>query len=248
VDGVAPGTPLAILLPLAVLAGLVSFASPCVLPLVPGYLAYVGGFTDGRTPSERTGTNRGRLMLGVSLFVLGFSVIFVLAGAAFGAVGFWFIQYGDLLTRILGGVVVLMGLVFVGSFSFMQRNAKLRWAPATGLAGAPLLGAVFAVGWTPCTGPTLSAITALSVNGASPWLGALLAFVYSLGLGIPFVLIALGLSWATGTVSFLKRHVRAINLAGGVLLILIGALMVSGLWTNWMYQLQAVIPGFVTPV
>jgi cytochrome c-type biogenesis protein len=130
----------------------------------------------------------------------------------------------------------------------MQRNAKLRWAPATGLAGAPLLGAVFAVGWTPCTGPTLSAITALSVNGASPWLGALLAFVYSLGLGIPFVLIALGLSWATGTVSFLKRHIRAINLAGGVLLILIGALMVSGLWTNWMYQLQAVIPGFVTPV
>jgi cytochrome c-type biogenesis protein len=236
-------------IPIAVLAGLVSFASPCILPLVPGYLAYIGGFTDGRSTARR-GDRRGtsRLLVGVGLFVLGFTVVFVLTGVVFGFAGFWLNQYRDLVTRIAGVVVILLGLVFVGQFRFAQRSVKASWRPRMGLAGAPLLGAVFAVGWTPCTGPTLTAINSLSLTTGSPWQGGLLALFYALGLGIPFLLIALGLNWVTGAVSFLKRHVRVINLLGGVLLIFIGTLMVTGVWNVWILDLQGVIGSFVTPI
>ncbi len=236
-------------IPVAVLAGLVSFASPCILPLVPGYLAYIGGFSDGRAvASTRDRRGRNRLLAGVGLFILGFTVIFVLTGFIFGAAGFWLNQYRELITRIAGVVVILLGLVFVGQFGAMQRTIKTSWRPKMGLAGAPLLGAVFAVGWTPCTGPTLTAINSLSLSSGSPWQGGLLALFYSLGLGIPFLLIALGFNWATGTVLFLKRHVRAINLFGGVVLIVIGVLMVSGIWSIWLLDLQGVIGSFVPAI
>jgi cytochrome c-type biogenesis protein len=236
-------------IPVAILAGLVSFASPCILPLVPGYLAYIGGFTDGRS-SARRGDRRGRnrLLAGVGLFVLGFALVFVLTGVVFGFAGFWLNQYRDLITRIAGVVVMAMGLVFVGAFGFAQRTVKARWRPRMGLAGAPLLGAVFAVGWTPCTGPTLTAINSLSLSTGSPWQGGLLALFYALGLGIPFLLIALGFGWATGAVKFLKRHIRAINLLGGLLLIVIGLLMVSGVWNAWLLDLQGVIGGYVPAI
>lgn len=236
-------------IPVAILAGLVSFASPCILPLVPGYLAYIGGFTDGRTRASR-GDRQGRrrLLAGVALFILGFTVVFVLTGVVFGFAGFWLNQYRDLITRLAGVVVILMGLVFIGQIRFAQRSVKSTWRPRMGLAGAPVLGAVFAVGWTPCTGPTLTAINSLSLSAGSPGQGALLAVFYALGLGIPFLLIALGLSWATGAVAFLKRHIRAINLLGGALLIVIGVLMVSGVWNNWLLGLQGVIGGFVTAI
>ncbi len=236
-------------IPVAILAGLVSFASPCILPLVPGYLAYIGGFTDGRSsafPGERRGSYR--LLAGVALFILGFALVFVLTGVVFGVAGFWLNQYRDLITRIAGVIVILMGLVFVGLFTFAQRTAKTAWRPRMGLAGAPVLGAVFAVGWTPCTGPTLTAINSLSLTTGSPWQGGLLALFYALGLGIPFLLIALGLGWATGAVKFLKRHIRAINIVGGVFLIVIGVLMVSGVWNTWMLSLQGVIRGFVPAI
>jgi cytochrome c-type biogenesis protein len=246
VDGVGEAVlqgQLLVAIPLALLAGLVSFASPCVLPLVPGYLAYIGGFTSAR---ERIG--RGRLVLGVALFVLGFSVVFVLLGLFAGSLGTFLLRYGDIVTRIAGVVVLLMGLVFVGQFSFLQRAIKPSWQPATGLAGAPMLGLVFAIGWTPCYGPALVAISALSLNSGSAGRGALLGAFYCLGLGIPFLLVALGLSWMTGAVSFLKRHIRAINVAGGLLLMGIGLLMVTGLWSVWLYSLQAVIGSYVTPI
>ncbi len=233
---------LLIAIPLAIAAGLVSFASPCVLPLVPGYLAYVGGFTSAQ---DRT---RGRLLLGVALFILGFSVVFVLLGLFAGALGGFLLRYGDIVTRVAGVVVFLLGFVFLGRFSFLQRTIKPRWQPATGLAGAPLLGLVFAIGWTPCYGPALAAIGALSLDSGSAGRGALLGAFYCLGLGIPFLLLALGLSWMTGAVSFLKRHIRAINVAGGVLLMVIGLLMVTGLWGAWLTDLQAVIGGYVTPI
>jgi Cytochrome c biogenesis protein len=238
--------PLLLTVPIAVLAGLISFASPCILPLVPGYLAYVGGFTDGRSAAAR-GDRGGqrRLVLGVALFVLGFAAVFVLTGFIFGAVGFWLIQWRDLITRIAGVVLIVLGLVFVGQFTFLQRTFKPRWRPITGLAGAPLLGIIFAIGWSPCTGPTLAAITTLSLSGGSAWQGAVLALFYALGLGVPFVLIALGLGWASGAVAFLRRHIRAINVVGGALLVVIGLLMVSGVWNAWMIQLQGVLP-FVT--
>ena len=234
-------------LPIALLAGLVSFASPCVLPLVPGYLGYIGGFASAPDATGRA-RGRGRLLLGVALFVLGFSLVFVAYGAAFGAVGAWLTTWQDLITRILGAVVIVMGFVFVGQVSFMQRTIKPSFRPATGLAGAPLLGIVFAIGWTPCLGPVLTAITGLSLNSGSTGRGALLGLFYCVGLGIPFVLVALGLSWMTGTIAFLKRHIRAINIAGGVLLMIIGILMVSGIWGKLMSQLGMVIQGFVTPL
>jgi cytochrome c-type biogenesis protein len=252
VDGIASlvsSGQLLIAVPIALLAGLVSFASPCILPLVPGYLAYIGGFTDGRTsaaPGDKRGRNR--LVLGVALFVLGFAVVFVITGFVFGSLGFWLVQWRDLITRIAGVIVILLGLVFVGQFTFMQRTFKPQWRPIAGLAGAPLLGVIFAIGWSPCTGPALAAISTLSLNGGSAWQGALLALFYALGLGIPFLLIALGLGWASGAVAFLRRHVRAVNIVGGVLLVLIGILMVSGLWNIWTLQLQGVLPDFGTAI
>ncbi len=234
---------LLIAVPIAVLAGLVSFASPCVLPLVPGYLAYVGGMAGHGGEHKRR-----RLVAGVGLFVLGFSVVFVSYGAAFGAAGYWLVRWQDPITRVLGIVVIIMGLAFIGAFSIFQRTVKPRFAPATGLAGAPLLGLVFGVGWTPCLGPTLTAISLLSLGTGSPWRGALLGLFYCLGLGIPFLLVALGFNWMASAVAWLKRHIRAINRIGGSLLILIGALMVSGVWTMWIYSMQAVIGGFVLPI
>jgi cytochrome c-type biogenesis protein len=251
-------------IPIALLAGLISFASPCVLPLVPGYLAYVGGMSTAAKPGARTGSGTGgssssarparlqpgkpRLLLGVAGFIAGFTLVFVLTGAFVGTVGAFFVQWQDLITRILGAVVIVMGFVFVGQVSFMQRTIKPSFRPATGLAGAPLLGIVFAIGWTPCLGPVLTAITGLSLNSGSTGRGALLGLFYCIGLGIPFVLVALGLSWMTGTIAFLKRHIRAINIAGGVLLMIIGILMVSGIWGKLMSQLGMVIQGFVTPL
>lgn len=235
--------PMLLAVPLAVLAGAVSFASPCVLPLVPGYLAYVGGAAGEQTGAGRPA--RFRLVTGVALFVLGFAVVFVVFGVAFGAAGFWLIQWRDLLTRLAGLVVIVMGLVFLGRLPAFQRTLRTSWRPGVGVAGAPLLGAVFAIGWTPCIGPTLAAILGLSLDGGSPWRGGALGLAYALGLGIPFLLVALGLGWASRSLRFLRRHIRAINVGGGALLVLMGVLMVTGLWSRWMLELGAVISGFV---
>jgi len=230
---------LLVAIPLALLAGLVSFASPCVLPLVPGYLGYVSGFATG----ERTG--RGRLVLGVLLFIAGFAVVFVTFGVLFGTAGLLLRPWLDLITRFAGAVIIVMGLVFIGMFVRVQRTVKPGWKVTTGLVGAPLLGIVFALGWTPCLGPTLVAVNAIVLDQGDPWRGGLLAAVYAIGLGVPFLLIALGLGWATSSVRWIKRHIRAINILGGSLLILIGVAMVSGLWQAMMSQLTAVIDGFV---
>ena len=146
-------------LPIALVAGLVSFASPCVLPLVPGYLAYVGGISDPGAKRDRS-----RVLTGVALFILGFAIVFIAYGAAFGALGYWLVRWQDVVVRVLGALVIVMGLVFIGQFSFLQRTIKPAWRPATGLIGAPLLGIVFGLGWTPCIGPTLADISALIVG------------------------------------------------------------------------------------
>ncbi len=234
---------LALVLPLALAAGLIAFLSPCVLPLVPGYLAYVGGFA---ATQERKG--RGRLLLGVSLFVLGFSVVFIALNIVFSLAGLLLIPWLGLITRIAGVVLIVMGLVFIGQFSFLQRSFKPEWRVATGLGGAPLLGIVFGLGWTPCISPTLAAAVTLSSGSGSVWRGALIGVFYCLGLGIPFLLVALGLNWVGGSLRWVKRHIRAINIVGGALLILIGLIMITGLWQIIMSGLGAVMGGIVSPI
>jgi cytochrome c-type biogenesis protein len=227
---------LLIALAIAIAAGVVAFASPCVLPLVPGYLGYIGGFT-----SEAERPRRSRLVLGVLLFVLGFTLVFIAYNWLLGGASFLLKSHLDIITRVAGVLVILMGLVFIGQFSFLQRTFKPSWTAATGIAGAPLLGIIFGLGWTPCIGPTLSAVLAMSANSASPWRGAILGLAFSIGLGIPFLLVALGLNWATGSMAFLKRHIRVVNIIGGSLLVAIGILMVSGVWQNLMSQLGAAV-------
>lgn len=230
---------------IALAAGLVSFLSPCVLPLVPGYLAYVGANADSASTDKPA---RRRLVIGSLLFVAGFTAVLVALMAAAGTIGIWLIEWENLITRVMGVIVILMGIVFIGFFSKMQMTKKLRVKPRVGLLGAPLLGIVFAIGWTPCLGPTLATIMSLSLQQGSVSRSVVLALAYSLGLGIPFVLAAIGFGWMTRTMTFFKRHIRVVNLIGGGLLILIGLLMVTGLWSQMMFGLQAVIGGYVTPL
>ncbi len=219
--------------PIAIAAGLLSFLSPCVLPLVPGYLGYVSGVTSGR---ERT---RGRMLLGVGLFVAGFSAVFLAVSLLVGTVGMFVTEYTDLILRIAGGVVIVMGIVFIGQVSFLQRTLKPGWQPRTGLIGAPLLGIVFAVGWTPCVGPTLIAVQSMVLDQGNLGRALIVGLAYCIGLGIPFLLVAIGFGWVGGSVTWVKRHIRAINIAGGALLIVIGLLMVSGIWRAFITTLGA---------
>ena len=240
-------------IPVAMLAGLISFLSPCVLPLVPGYLGFLGGAvasrpTDsGASPAVGTLPARRQLVLGVLLFILGFSAVFVALTALGGTVGVFFLRWGDLVTRILGVVIILMGLVFLGLFAFAQRELRFHVDSKYGILGAPLLGIALGIGWAPCMGPTLAAILALSFNAGDPVRAGFLGLAYSLGLGIPFLLVTLGFGWATRTIGFLRRHIRVVNIIGGVLLIVLGILMVTGLWTDIMSRLTAVISGVILP-
>ncbi|MCO7221193.1 cytochrome c biogenesis CcdA family protein [Klenkia sp. PcliD-1-E] len=236
----------------AALVGLISFASPCVLPLVPGYLSYVTGLvgTGARTTAPTTAPTgdgavatavrtdvrppRGRMVTGALLFVLGFTAVFVAFGALFGGLGRWLLVYNDEITRVMGGVTVVVGLGFLGWLPFLQRTKKLSVRPATGLAGAPLLGVVFGLGWTPCLGPTLSAVNSLAFSEATATRGALLGVAYCLGLGVPFVLVALGARWAVGATGFLRRHAAAVSRFGGAVLVVVGLLLLTGLWGEGM--------------
>lgn len=248
-----------IAIPVAMLAGLVSFLSPCVLPLVPGYLGFLGGAVaprstaaaggEGGTTTQTAETaTRGRLVGGVLLFILGFTIVFILYTLLGGTAGVFLLQWGDLITRILGVVIIGMGLVFLGLFGFAQKEFRFHVDSRAGIVGAPLLGIALGIGWAPCMGPTLAAILALSFNAGDPVRAGFLGLAYSLGLGIPFLLVALGFGWATKAIGFLRRHIRVVNIIGGVMLLLLGVLMVTGLWTDIMSRLTAVIGSVILPL
>ena len=228
--------------PIALAAGLISFLSPCVLPLVPGYLGYVSGITNGAARS------RPRMVLGAGLFVAGFSLVFLSIFVLAGNLGLFFLQYEQVLLRVGGVIVILLGLVFIGQVTFLQRTIKPSWQPRAGLIGAPLLGITFAIGWTPCISPTLTAVGFLAGVGGDPWRAVLIGLAYCIGLGVPFLLVALGFGWVGSSIAWVKRHIRVLNIIGGSLLILIGVLMVTGAWSWLMSNIGAVIGGVVIPL
>jgi cytochrome c-type biogenesis protein len=265
--------PLLLAIPVAAAAGAVTFLSPCCLPLVPGYLAYITGMSGadataapeaaaagtgtatavaggpgegGVTTKARTVTpaaparRTGRTVLGTALFIVGFSVVFALEGLALGGIGQLF-NHNSVLTRVLGAVTVLLGLLFFGAFdrfTFAGRIVKPSVTPKAGLAGAPLLGVLFGIGWTPCIGPTLSAVLIMSAQSGTAARGAFLAFVYGLGLGIPLLIVALAFARVVNVLDFFKRNARMVSRVGGLLLIAVGLLEVTGAWTAALTWLQ----------
>ena len=240
-DTAASGS-LALALPVALVAGLVSFFSPCVIPLLPGYLSYATGLSGADLASGAAGERRGRMLLGSVLFVLGFSVVFVAIGSLSGALGAWLVTWRDTLTVVLGLLTIVLGLVFAGVFSRLlpglQRDWRVHTVPAVGLAAAPLLGFLFGLGWTPCLGPTLAAITTLSLNEATAGRGALLSATYAVGLGVPFVVAGLAYRRALGAFGFVRRHQAWVTRAGGLMLVLVGVLLVTGWWDQAVTWVQ----------
>ncbi|MGW2818561.1 cytochrome c biogenesis CcdA family protein [Streptomyces sp. NPDC001415] len=232
---------LLVALPVAVLGGLVSFFSPCVLPLVPGYLSYVTGVTGTDLAEAR----RGRMVAGASLFVLGFTAVFVSGGALFGYFGRNLQEYGDTLSKVLGVLMILMGVFFMGLMPWMtQREFRVHKRPVTGLAGAPLLGALFGIGWTPCLGPTLTSVNALAMDQASAGRGAILTVAYCLGLGLPFVLAAVAFRKALGAFGWVKKHYAWVMRIGGGMMIVTGVLLLTGAWAELVQQVQGWSQGF----
>jgi cytochrome c-type biogenesis protein len=258
-------------IPVAALAGLVSFLSPCVLPLVPAYLSYVTGLSAADLAADQVAPRRsdgpgtavaldlprrqhrfqgGRVLLGSSLFVLGFSSVFILFGAFFGAVGAHLDQHFLLVDRIAGVVSIAMGVAFLGLIPASQREWRFHRLPSIGIAGAPLVGLAFGVGWTPCTGPTLAVVLGLasSPDTGTAGRGALLTTAYCIGLGLPFILAGLAFRRALGAFAFVKRHYIWVMRGGGLMLITVGVLLVTGEWNTLSIQLHSIAPGYTSPV
>jgi cytochrome c-type biogenesis protein len=234
---------LALAVPVALVAGLVSFFSPCVIPLLPGYLSYATGLGGADLEDAR----RGRMLAGAVLFVLGFSLVFVALGSLSGALGAWLITWQRQITVVLGALTIVLGLAFAGLVPWLQRDWRIHRVPAVGLAAAPLLGVLFGLGWTPCIGPTLGVITTLSINEATASRGALLSGVYALGLGLPFIAAALAYRKMLGAFGWIRRHQQWVTRAGGLMMVLVGVLLVTGWWAEIVTWLQVqLVSGYET--
>jgi cytochrome c-type biogenesis protein len=237
----AMGGSMALAVPVALLAGIVSFFSPCVVPLLPGYLSYMTGMGAAEVAAGR---RRSRMLLGTILFVLGLAVVFVAAGFVFGAFGQLLVDHRIVITRLLGVVIIVLGLAFAGVISLGNREVRIQRLPAAGLAAAPVLGAVFALGWTPCIGPALAVVLNLGLNEGTALRGGVLGFAYALGLGIPFVIAGLAFATMSRTVGFLRQHQVAVMRIGGLMMVAVGVLLVTGLWDQLMGRLLVWVAGF----
>jgi cytochrome c-type biogenesis protein len=256
--GHAASGSLLLAIPVAMLAGLVSFLSPCVLPLVPGYLSYITGLSGAdlvaQAENDADAKSRwhvsGRVLAGSALFVLGLAIVYVSEGAFFGHLGNQLLAHPTAVDRVGGVIAILLGLAFVGLVPRLQREWKFHRLPRAGLAGAPLLGMLFAVGWTPCTGPTLAVVIGLAStdNAATAGRGALLTFVYCLGLGLPFIATGLAFRHALGAFAVVKRHYGVVVWAGGGLLVAVGVLLLTGEWEALSRDLRNVLQGYTAPV
>lgn len=260
------GGSLFLAIPVALFAGFVSFLSPCVLPLVPGYLSYVTGLSGadlaGTTPrvSDGPGTavaahlqpqpvRTRRVLLGATLFVLGFTAVFVSEGALFGNIGSHLLEHQTTVNRVGGAISILLGIVFLGLLPRLQREYRFHRLPRAGVAGAPLLGMLFAVGWTPCIGPTLGVVLNLSYadSSATAGRGALLTAVYCLGLGVPFVVAGVAFRRALGAFAVVKRHYGVVIWTGAALLVAVGVLLLTGEWTTLSRDLRDLFPTYSAP-
>jgi cytochrome c-type biogenesis protein len=225
---------LVLAIPVALVAGLVSFFSPCVIPLLPGYLSYATGLSGADLEHAR----RGRMLAGALLFVLGFSAVYVVIGFTAGSLGTWLVRSRSQLEVVLGIILILLGLAFAGLVPFLQRDVRVHTVPAVGLGAAPLLGFLFGLGWTPCVGPTLSAILTLGFDQGTAGRGALLAAVYCLGLGVPFIVAALAYRRALGAFRVVRRHQQWVTRIGGAMLVVVGLALVTGWWDQAVTWLQ----------
>ncbi|MDA8368755.1 MAG: cytochrome c biogenesis protein CcdA [Nocardiopsaceae bacterium] len=254
--------------PLAFAAGLVSFLSPCVLPLVPGYLSYVTGMSgadiaarrraaaaqegEGNaavlTVDEELAGRRWTMLAGSLLFIAGFTAVFVAVGVFMGGIGGLLLDHAETITRVLGGLTILLGLAFMGVIPGFAREFRIHRLPGAGLAGAPLLGVLFGLGWTPCIGPTLAAVQTLAFTEGSAGRGAVLSLFYCAGLGLPFIAASLLYRRALDTFDRIKRHYRAITVAGGAMLVAIGLLLVTGIWTDITAVMQRWVSDYTTVI
>jgi cytochrome c-type biogenesis protein len=231
---IAASGSLALAVPVALMAGLVSFFSPCVIPLLPGYLSYATGLSGADLADAR----RGRMLLGSLLFVLGFTVVFVALGTLSGALGAWLLTWQRQITVVLGVLTIGLGLAFAGLVPGLQRDWRVHRVPAVGLGAAPLLGFLFGLGWTPCIGPTLAVITNLSLQEGTASRGALLSGVYAVGLGVPFVLAGLAYRRAMSLFAVVRRHQKWVTRVGGLMLVAVGVLLVTGWWDVMVQWIQ----------